>query len=80
VRTLNKLVCEKELSWRILLLAERVSGGNEYNFLDSGKMIALETDSFVELCTQKKLSVTNFSQNHFLLFDVIVIKSGDFLW
>jgi hypothetical protein len=26
---LNKLVCDKKLSWRILMLAEHVSGGNE---------------------------------------------------
>ena len=37
---LNKLVYEKKLSWHILMLAEHVSGGNEYNVLDSGKMIA----------------------------------------
>ena len=37
VRTLNKSVCEKKLSWHILMLAEHVSGGNEYSFLDSGK-------------------------------------------
>jgi len=39
-RALNKLVCEKKMSWHILVLAEHVSGGNEYNFLDSCKMVA----------------------------------------
>ena len=39
-RVLNKLVCEKKLSWYILILTEHVSGGNEYKILDSGKIIA----------------------------------------
>ena len=50
-RVLNNLLCEKKLSWHILMLAEHVSGGTEYNILDSGKIIALETDSFFELCS-----------------------------